>query len=105
MCSSIPRSLDVKVAWTLPVDRTDGRRRSDRWRGEDAAREGFPAVGETAERHAASPKLVQNDLGAQLCQERLGRVLGVEVRSGVPEQSDDVRSVGAVRAGVKSLSG
>jgi hypothetical protein len=58
-----PTKIASVTAATLGVTVTsDGRR------GEDATGDGFPAGGEARERHAASPQLVQNDLGAELCE-------------------------------------
>jgi hypothetical protein len=58
--------------------------------GEDATCEGFPAGGEASQRHAASAQLVEDDLGSERCEQRLGGVFGVEVRSGLADEGDDV---------------
>jgi hypothetical protein len=48
---------------------------------------------------------VQDDLGAELGEQRIGDVFGVEVGGGVADEGDEVGAVGVVGAGVESLSG
>lgn len=48
---------------------------------------------------------MEDDLGAELGEQRLADVFGVEVGGGIADQSNDVRSIGAVGACVEPVTG
>jgi hypothetical protein len=71
-----------------------------RW--EHPCHERFPSLGEALEGHPPPDELVQDVLGPEHGEERLGEVFGVEGGVGFTQEVGDVRAVGRLRPDVKA---